>query len=96
MAISHLVAITSELDWIDQDGYRLSQALTDQSEPDPAQLRFLVFRSRAIVAHLERVPDPTPDHLEVLMDARHVADAITSLCLQIAAGTDIEPAAPAC
>ena len=96
MATPHLFSITNELNWIDQDGSRLLQCWIDQSESDPAQLRFLLERSRAIVAQLDCEPDPDPALTAVLADARHVTELITWVVLQIRAGTVIEPDVPAC
>ncbi len=96
MATPHLFSITNERNWIDQVGSRLLQRWIDQSESDPAQLRFLLERSRAIVAQVAREPDPDPALTAVLADARHVTELITWVVLQIQAGTVIEPDVPAC
>lgn len=96
MAAPHLIAITNELSGIDQAGYDLFQRWIDQPDTDTTQLRFLLDRSRALVAQLDRVPNPDPATTAVLADAQHVAEVITWVVLQIQAGTAIEPDAPAC
>ncbi len=96
MATPHLTAITDELDWLDRAGYDLFQRWIDQPESATSQLRFLLDRSRALVAQLDCVPEPDPATTAVLADAQHVAELLTLLVLQIQAGTVIEPNVPAC